>query len=100
MAASFRSLPHPELSLACKRQDPPGQSDRGLCIVSWRVFWMTMLNRAAPDAQVQLALTASEIHLLDHLLTMRPTMRKTLSYYLTKIARLGGYLARASDSPR
>ena len=25
--------------------------------------------------------------------------RKTLSYYLTKIARLGGYLPRASDPP-
>jgi hypothetical protein len=25
--------------------------------------------------------------------------RKTLSHYLTKIARLGGYLARANDPP-
>ncbi len=58
-----------------------------------------MLNRAMPDAPAELALTASEIHLLDHLLTAGPTTRKTMAYYLTKIARLGGYLARASDPP-
>ncbi|WP_057749000.1 hypothetical protein [Bradyrhizobium manausense] len=27
------------------------------------------------------------------------TQRKTLSHYLIKIARLGGYLARANDPP-
>jgi len=32
-------------------------------------------------------------------LTTLPNTRKTLSYYLTKIARLGGYLARGSDPP-
>ncbi len=58
-----------------------------------------MLNRAAPDAPAEMALTASEIHLLDHVLTTTPDTRKTLSYYLNKIARLGGYLARASDPP-
>ena len=30
---------------------------------------------------------------------MRPTTRKTLSCYLIKIARLGGYFARGSDLP-
>ena len=69
------------------------------CIVSWRVFWMTMLNRAAPDAPAEMALTASEIRLLDQVLTNIPNTRKTLSYYLNKIARLGGYLARGSDPP-
>ena len=73
-----------------------------LCILSWRVFWMTMLNRSAPDAPPDLALTEVEIGLLDHLMRDRdqkPLRRKTLSYYLTKIARLGGYLARANDPP-
>ena len=72
------------------------------CILSWRVFWMTMLNRSAPDASPDLALTEVEIGLLDHLTRDRgqkPLRRKTLSYYLTKIARLGGYLARANDPP-
>jgi hypothetical protein len=70
------------------------------CILSWRVFWMTMLNRSAPTASPNLALTQDEIGLLDHLMHDKgPRRRKTLSHYLTKIARLGGYLARASDPP-
>jgi hypothetical protein len=45
-----------------------------------------------------LALTATEISVLDRLVNDKPKARqKTLSYYLIKIARLGGYLARAND---
>jgi hypothetical protein len=70
------------------------------CILSWRVFWMTMLNRSAPNASPTLALTVTEIGLLDRLVNdKRQPRRKTLSYYLTKIAKLGGYLARADDPP-
>ncbi|TAJ91925.1 MAG: IS4 family transposase [Reyranella sp.] len=72
------------------------------CILSWRVFWMTMLNRSSPDVSPTLALTGAEIGLLDHLVKdkdQKPRRRRTLSHYLTKIARLGGYLARASDPP-
>jgi hypothetical protein len=72
------------------------------CILSWRVFWMTMLNRSASDAPSDLALSEVEIALLDHLVKDRdqkPLQRKTLSHYLIKIARLGGYLARANDPP-
>lgn len=72
------------------------------CILSWRVFWMTMLNRSSPDASPALALTEAEIGLLDHLVKdkdQKPLRRRTLSHYLTKIARLGGYLARANDPP-
>jgi len=61
---------------------------------------MAMLNRSAPDAVPTLALTEIEVAVLDRLVNDRPhTRRKTLSHYLTKIARLGGYLARASDPP-
>jgi len=72
------------------------------CILSWRVFWMTMLNRSSPDASPALALTEAEIGLLDHLVKdkdQKPLRRRRLSYYLIKIARLGGYLARANDPP-
>lgn len=72
------------------------------CIVSWRVFWMTMLNRSSPNALPQTALTDSEIRLLDHLVKGRirdHVRRDTLSHYVVKIARLGGYLARANDPP-
>jgi hypothetical protein len=61
---------------------------------------MTTLNRVAPTASPLVALTDVETQLLDTLLPQMPQSRKaTLSTYLIKIARLGGYLARASDSP-
>lgn len=70
------------------------------CVLSWRIFWMTMMNRVAPAASPLVALTDAETHLLDTLLPQTPNRRKaTLSTYLIKIARLGGYLARANDSP-
>src|SRR5271169_4531536 len=70
------------------------------CILSWRVFWMTMLNRSTPDALPTLALTATEIAVLDRVVDAKSKVRrKTISHYLIKIARLGGYLARANDPP-
>jgi Transposase DNA-binding/Transposase Tn5 dimerisation domain len=69
------------------------------CIISWRIFWMTMLNRTAPNASPNTALTATEMRLLDHLVPDKhdPPEHKSISHYIVKIARLGGYLARASD---
>jgi hypothetical protein len=62
---------------------------------------MTMLNRVAPDAPPNLALTDTEVRLLDHLVPDKcepqPHSRKSASRYIIKIARLGGYLARAND---
>ena len=73
------------------------------CILSWRVFWLTMINRSLPEAEPELALTKLEVRLLDQLVPERgggtPPAAIRLSKYLTKIARLGGYLARASDPP-
>jgi hypothetical protein len=70
------------------------------CILSWRIFWMTMMNRVAPVASPLVALTNIETHLLDRLLpTTIERPKATLSTYLVKIARLGGYLKRAKDSP-
>jgi len=72
------------------------------CILSWRVFWMTMLNRSAPGVSQTVALTNIEIGLLDRLVKDKHRSRlqpKRLPHYLTKIAQLGGYLARASDPP-
>ncbi|WP_298279788.1 hypothetical protein [uncultured Bradyrhizobium sp.] len=61
---------------------------------------MTMFHRSAPDAPPTLALTATEIAVLDRLVNDKPKARqKTLSHYLIKIARLGGHVARASDPP-
>lgn len=72
------------------------------CILGWRVFWMTMINRSAPHAPARLALTNVETELLDRLVPDKghavPGV-KTLSSYLIKVARLGGYLARTKDPP-
>src|SRR5437868_3045619 len=64
------------------------------CLLAWRIFWLTMMNRCAADAPPGLALTRIEIHLLDQLVKDKSgeaAQPKTLSTYLTKIARLGGY---------
>ena len=71
-------------------------------ILSWRVFWLTMLNRVEPDLEPALVLTELETNIPDHLIpnpTADPSPAKTLSLYLIKIARLSGYLARAKDPP-
>jgi Transposase DNA-binding len=71
------------------------------CILSWRIFWLTMMNRSVPDASPTLAFTALEISLLDHLAEAKGQRlrRVSVSAYLLQLARLGGYLARAGDSP-
>jgi Transposase DNA-binding/Transposase DDE domain len=71
-----------------------------LCIVGWRVFWLTMMNRASPEAPAETALTKTEIEILDRLIASpRPSAKPTISHYLLAISKLGGYLARAKDPP-
>lgn len=72
------------------------------CIISWRVLWLTMLARTSPSSPPTVALTDAEIAILDRLVSdvgNRKTQPGTLIFYLTKLARLGGYLARAADPP-
>ncbi|WP_197500226.1 MULTISPECIES: hypothetical protein [Burkholderiaceae] len=42
------------------------------CILSWRIFWLTMLNRCAAHAPAQLALTQTEVELLDRIVKDTP----------------------------
>ncbi len=52
--------------------------------------------------QAAAVFTTIERRLLDHLVPNRETdraSRKSRPSYLTKVTRLGGYLARASDPP-
>ena len=61
-----------------------------------------MLARAEPEAPSSVAFTKNEITLLDRPVSdagNRRAKHGTLSFYLIKLARLGGYLARACDSP-
>lgn len=72
------------------------------CILSWRIFWMTMISRESPNASPCLVFTDEEIKLLDKLVKNKSNEENhniNLSSYINKIARLGGYLARKSDPP-
>lgn len=71
------------------------------CILSWRIFWITMISRSDPDSSPDVALTPTEIQLLDHLVAGKSSHSETknLSSYVMKIAMLGGYLARNNDPP-
>jgi hypothetical protein len=74
------------------------------CILAWRIFWMTMLNREAANLSPHLALTKTETTILDAAVrdpaaVTSHHVNKNLSWYLTKIARMGGYLARKNDPP-
>ncbi|MEI9896735.1 MAG: hypothetical protein WDN28_23460 [Chthoniobacter sp.] len=71
-------------------------------VLSWRIFWMTMVQRSAPQVSPLLALTEGELLLLDEITAARTgnaSSNSTLADYLLCIARLGGYLARAHDPP-
>jgi hypothetical protein len=76
-----------------------------LCVVGWRVFWLTMVSRTDPDAPPESVLTGPEITVLDRMAEATSTRteaaapKRTVTHYLTQIAKLGGYLARAQDPP-
>ena len=100
---------HKILKSGCKAEDAKLRTAERLanllavfCILSWRVLWLTMLNQTDPDVLPKMALTGTEIALLDQLVSDAGNRRcrpGTLAFYLTKLARLGGYLARAGDPP-
>ena len=71
-------------------------------VVAWRVFWLSMAGRTAPTSTPTLALTERECRVLDRVIRAKPVVsaeESTLSAYLVKVARLGGYLARTKDPP-
>lgn len=98
---------HKILKSGCKVEDSKLRTKERLtnliavcCIVSWRIFWLTMINRADARADPKIALTKIEIEVLD--LRVRDktnTPREGIARYIQKIARLGGYLARNNDPP-
>ena len=71
-----------------------------LCVVAWRVFWLTMTSRASPEEPAEVALTEGEVAILDRLAgDTEPPARPTVSHDLVAVAKLGGYLARVRDPP-
>lgn len=100
---------HKILKSGCKAEESKLRSSERLvnliaifCIIGWRVYWLTMLHRAEPELSPAVALNVTEIRLLDELIKTPPEKsrpRATVSDYVVKIARLGGYLNRATDPP-
>jgi len=71
-----------------------------LCILAWRVLWLTMMNRTSPDLPAKLVFTETEISLLDHLVPAQAgSQKQTVGDFLNRLARLGGYLNRTRDAP-
>ena len=67
------------------------------CIIAWRIFWMTMLNREASEISPRTTFSETELNILDQL---KPNEKsKNLSDYILKVAKLGGYLARSTNPP-
>lgn len=71
------------------------------CVLSWRIFWLTMLGRSAPQASADLAFTQTEIELLERVVHDTPCNAQAppLLRNVIRLAQLGGYLARANDPP-
>jgi hypothetical protein len=72
------------------------------CILSWRIFWLTMLNRVTQSAKAALAFTPLEIKILHRLAPdsqSGSSRSRTLQSCLIQLACLGGYLNRAKDPP-
>jgi hypothetical protein len=62
-----------------------------LCIVGWRVFWLTMVDRTSPEAPAETVWTKTEIEFLDRMVENESTgPTPKLGHYLTVIAKLGG----------
>jgi len=72
-----------------------------LTILSWRIFWITMLNRTSPQASPNEALIELDQYLLDELVPNKKPAPPSLSlgHHIVKLARLGSYLARAHNPP-
>ena len=96
---------HKILKSGCRAEDSRLRTAQRLanliaifCIVSWRIFWLTMMNRAAPEAPATIAVTPIEVELLAK---VKPTpgttahhSKPSLTSCLIQLARLGGYLER------
>jgi len=98
---------HKILKSGCRAEDSKLRSAERLanliammCILAWRVLWLTMVNRVSGDLPAKLVFTDIEMKLLDHLtLTKGGSRKKTVGRFLTLLARLGGYLNRKQDLP-
>lgn len=100
---------HKILKSGCRAEEPRLRTADRLsnliavfCILSGRIFWMTMLNRTDPGTVPNDPFTKVEIAVLDRLspkTALSELPPPTLSHYAIQLAKLGGYLARKGDPP-
>jgi len=70
------------------------------CVVAWRISWLTILRRQAPTTAPAAVFTETERILLERKIpSSRKNETRDLAFYMTAVARLGGYLDRNSDPP-
>lgn len=68
------------------------------CILAWRIQWLTMLNRENKKMSPKLAFDEIEIQVLSGYFKDK-IYPKHLGDYILRLAKMGGYLARANDPP-
>lgn len=71
-------------------------------VIAWRLFWMTHIRRATPEAPAETVMTRAEIGTLTSLRRFQTFFaddRPSVKEVLTAVARLGGYLNRRNDPP-
>jgi hypothetical protein len=70
------------------------------CVIAWRLYWLTHINRQMPEAPCTLVLVEHEWHALYAKMqrtTAFPAQPPTVRQALHWIARLGGFLDRRRD---
>ena len=61
------------------------------CVVAWRVSWLTMLSREAPEASPAAVFTDAERRMLELATPDRKRQEpRNLDFYFRAVARLGG----------
>ena len=71
-----------------------------MSVIAWRLYWLTMYNRHAPETDCTCVLTDNEwkaLYCATHKTTILPKKLPTVAQVVVWIAKLGGFLARKSD---
>ena len=71
-----------------------------MCVVAWRLHWLTYISRTAPDGPCTQILTQVEwqaLYMRIHKTSVFPTPLPTVRQAVRWMAQLGGFLGRKSD---
>ncbi|MXV85462.1 IS4 family transposase [Candidatus Poribacteria bacterium] len=69
-------------------------------VIAWRLYWLTLFNRHAPDTECTHILTENQwkaLYATTHKTCTLPTQTPTVRQATVGIAKLGGFLGRKSD---